>query len=255
MRNIVERKRCIKCNEIKHIDLFSNSNRSSDGKTNICLLCHNLSKKEWLKNNPDKHQVRKDKCKAKEQEKRKIVRDAIIKEYGSKCECCGEINVLLLAIDHINGGGRKQRKELKVGGSGIASLLSRKSFPKGEYRLLCHNCNSSHGYYGYCPHGGVCQIREYKNERSYYEHKRRVKARRLVIENYGGKCECCDEDFYEFLTIDHKDNSGASHREEIGINTIYFWLIRNNYPKDRFRLLCHNCNYATAHYGICHATI
>jgi len=245
-------KKCIKCEDVKHIDLFSNLKRSPDGKTNICKECHNLSKKNWLKDNPDKHQIRKEKCKVKEQEKRTIIRGVLIEEYGSKCECCGEDNVLLLAIDHINGGGRKQREELKVGGSGLMAILNRGDLPKNEYRLLCHNCNSAHGYYGYCPHSGVCLIRKYKNERSYYEHKRRVKARLLVIENYGGKCECCGESFYEFLTIDHKDNSGAKHREEIGINTIYFWLVKNDYPKDRFRLLCHNCNYAIAHYGRCH---
>ena len=25
-------------------------------------------------------------------------------------------------------------------------------FPKDKYRLLCHNCNQSMGWYGYCPH-------------------------------------------------------------------------------------------------------
>lgn len=244
--------RCIKCGEIKHIDLFANLKRSPSGKTNICKVCHNLSKKQWLIDNPDKHQIRKDNCKEQSKSEREIVRNILIKEYGGKCECCGEDSQLFLAIDHINGGGRKQRKELKVGGSGLAAMIERGDLVKDQYRLLCHNCNSAHGYYGYCPHSGVCLVRNYKNARSFYEHKRRVRARLLVIENYGGECSCCGEDYYEFLTIDHSDNSGKQHREEIGINTIYFWLVRNHFPNDRFRLLCHNCNYSMAHNGRCH---
>lgn len=29
--------------------------------------------------------------------------------------------------------------------------LSKHGLPTG-FRVLCHNCNSAHGYYGYCPH-------------------------------------------------------------------------------------------------------
>lgn len=33
-------------------------------------------------------------------------------------------------------------------------VLKRNKFPKG-YRILCHNCNLSKSFYGYCPHQGV----------------------------------------------------------------------------------------------------
>jgi hypothetical protein len=29
--------------------------------------------------------------------------------------------------------------------------LKRNGYPKG-FRVLCHNCNSARGLYGYCPH-------------------------------------------------------------------------------------------------------
>lgn len=36
-------------------------------------------------------------------------------------------------------------------GNGFMKWLKRNDWPKG-FRVLCHNCNSSLGYYGYCPH-------------------------------------------------------------------------------------------------------
>ncbi len=79
-----------------------------------------------------------------------------------------------------------------------------------------------------------------------------------VINAYGGRCVCCGEGTFEFLSIDHTYNDGAAHRKEPGMsggNTTCFWLQRNGFPKDRFQLLCHNCNLAKAFYGQCPHTI
>jgi hypothetical protein len=70
-----------------------------------------------------------------------------------KCACCGETHIEFLGIDHINGGGAKARKEL--GHGNIGASLKAQGYPLG-YRVLCHNCNMSIGFYGYCPH----QIKE-----------------------------------------------------------------------------------------------
>ncbi len=71
-----------------------------------------------------------------------------------KCACCGEPTLEFLAIDHINGGGRKQR--LEHGAFGVYRWLVRNGFPPG-FRVLCYNCNLARGFYGYCPHenGGI----------------------------------------------------------------------------------------------------
>jgi hypothetical protein len=66
-----------------------------------------------------------------------------------KCDCCGETTLEFLSIDHVNGGGSKHRKELN--GISIYAWLKRNKYPVG-FRVLCHNCNLSIGYYGYCPH-------------------------------------------------------------------------------------------------------
>jgi len=78
----------------------------------------------------------------------------------------------------------------------------------------------------------------------------------LVILAYGGKCECCGETAPEMLTIDHIDGNGsAERRSRRGLNegwNFYSYLIRNNFPKDNYRLLCHNCNRsAYVNGGVC----
>jgi len=67
---------------------------------------------------------------------------------------------------------------------------------------------------------------------------------------YGWNCACCDEDQYEFLTIDHIGGGGSKHRREIGSRRLYSWLADHNYPEG-FQVLCHNCNMAIGFYGHC----
>lgn len=75
-----------------------------------------------------------------------------------KCACCGEKHIEFLSIDHINGGGVKHRKQLGAKWT-IYAWLKKNNFPKG-YRILCHNCNLSKGFYGYCPHEREIEILE-----------------------------------------------------------------------------------------------
>lgn len=79
------------------------------------------------------------------------------------------------------------------------------------------------------------------------------RLRRKVIDVYGGKCVCCGEATYEFLTLDHKYNDGAEHRRELNANggtTMLRWIVRNGYP-DRIQVLCWNCNAARQYHGRC----
>jgi hypothetical protein len=80
----------------------------------------------------------------------------------------------------------------------------------------------------------------------------RAKHKKLVIAGYGGKCECCDEDRSEFLTIDHIFGDGKLERTTTkkGLK-LYSWLIKNNFPRDRYRLLCMNCNFSIGKFGYC----
>ena len=110
------------------------------GKVN-CQRCHD-DNREWYERNWDKQRA---KVRQKSQQFRQMILDA----YGAKCACCGETRREFLAIDHVHGGGGKHRKAKST--EGTWKEIVAKGFPP-EYRILCHNCNSSLGWYGYCPH-------------------------------------------------------------------------------------------------------
>lgn len=77
-----------------------------------------------------------------------------------------------------------------------------------------------------------------------------------VLTHYGSSCECCGEDRYEFLCLDHRDGGGNQHRKAVGKNAsllgsaFYWWVKREGFP-DGFRVLCHNCNMSRGLYGYC----
>lgn len=64
------------------------------------------------------------------------------------------------------------------------------------------------------------------------------------------KCQCCGEEIFEFLSIDHINGGGSNHRKKLKGSTIYYWLKKNNYPKG-YQVLCINCNFAKGHFGSC----
>lgn len=74
--------------------------------------------------------------------------------------------------------------------------------------------------------------------------------RRQVITAYGGKCACCGEADYRFLTIDHINGDGASHKAEIK-QSLTTWLKAQGYPQDGYQCLCYNCNCGKWLYGEC----
>ena len=101
----------------------------------------------------------KPEIKARRQEIEKIRRGdtkfsvlAIYSEGQPICQCCKEIAIEFLTIDHIRGGGRKHTREKGVGGGySLYRWLIKNNYPEG-FRVLCMNCNFAYGKYGYCPH-------------------------------------------------------------------------------------------------------
>lgn len=86
-----------------------------------------------------------------------------------RCACCGEKHIEFLTIDHINGGGTKERKEIlqeikkadeeeikkngrKKSGAPFYRWLIENNFPEG-YQVMCSNCNMAKGqsHKRYCP--------------------------------------------------------------------------------------------------------
>ncbi len=98
---------------------------------------------------------------------------------------------------------------------------------------------------------------KYKYQEKYYvankafKKKFRQELRQRVVKAYGGKCICCGENRWQFLTLDHPDGGGQIDRAKYRNSTgqIYGWAERNGYP-NIYRLLCMNCNWVRR-YHIC----
>lgn len=89
------------------------------------------------------------------------------------------------------------------------------------------------------------------HQRQYSKASRRAKKAELYAA-YGNACACCGERREEFLTIDHINGGGRAHRKQLpNQDALYADIRRLGYPKDRFRLLCWNCNAATSGRRLC----
>ncbi len=109
------------------------------------VLCYNCNLSKGYKNNASNNNVsRRALIKRKN---RKLVLQYYSNSEIPYCICCGETRYYYLSIDHIDGIGMKLREEM----GDIVTWLIDNNFPSG-YRVLCHNCNSSLGAYGFCPH-------------------------------------------------------------------------------------------------------
>ena len=195
-------------------------------------------------------------------ERHRLLRDEAIAAYGGACSCCGSSHSEFLAIDHTLGGGVRHRLYLGSrgigGGVGFYRWLKKNGYPP-EFRLMCHNCNCSTSWYGYCPHREShpfvpsCEHLSGKDLAKTVRQARRRRLRLEVVDGYGGRCACCGEDLVEFLAVDHVAGDGAEHRREIGKGSTYTFLrqiVTDGFP-ERYRLLCHNCNSSLGWYGHC----
>ena len=82
----------------------------------------------------------------------------MIETLGGKCACCGETEKMFLCLDHIKGNGRRDY-EKKGGPHGVWRRAIAEGLPRDKYRILCWNCNSALGLYGFCPHSNLTSPR------------------------------------------------------------------------------------------------
>jgi hypothetical protein len=87
-----------------------------------------------------------------------------------------------------------------------------------------------------------------------YARKWRAQLKLEMLEEFGWRCQCCNEDNPHFLTLDHINNDGNKHRAEVksgSVEMIYSQAKKEGWPKDRYQLLCINCNWAKGKWGVC----
>lgn len=78
----------------------------------------------------------------------------------------------------------------------------------------------------------------------------RQALRAEVIAALGGCCACCGEIEDAFLAIDHINGGGTAERKTAS-GTFYTRVKRAGFPRDVYRVLCHNCNFAIHLLGVC----
>ncbi len=99
----------------------------------------------------------------------------------------------------------------------------------------------------------LTKTQEYQRKH-YQEHKEEKQLRRKEIyeehkeaflQMYGNKCACCGESIRMFLALDHIEGQKGIPRvkKEVGVKAYRAAL--KKYDPTTYRILCHNCNFAT----------
>lgn len=76
------------------------------------------------------------------------VRNEIMDLLEGRCVCCHTSHRIFLQIDHVNGGGRKERIAT---GSNNRTILKKIKDGSKEYQLLCANCHAAKTVQLNCP--------------------------------------------------------------------------------------------------------
>lgn len=158
-----------------------------------------------------------------------------IEGYGSKCSSCGETEFEFLTIDHVLNDGAKHRAE--IGNVDIYTWAERNGFPD-SLQCLCFSCNIEKSV--------KARRKDVVSPSGYTQRRKREK----ILNHYGAKCSCCEEDNEHKLAIDHIDGGGCKHRKSTK-NNIYKEIIDRGFPPT-YRILCANCNHsARVGNGVC----
>jgi hypothetical protein len=217
-------------------------------------------RKSW-KENPS---IRENNQKYKKERKR-----ICYKLLGNSCKICGHNDQDILVIDHIHDDGQEERK------TGLSNIkLWNKIINEGDcgkYQLLCFNCNLKKsiqrgsgvlkvGVDKKCPTCAVVKdLSEFKQDRKYkdgyyYECKICTKKRNVIIKQLAfmklgsSSCVACGTNDMDVLTVDHVNNDGWVSRniDKTGVS-LYRKLVNGTLDRNRFKVLCLNCNIKKFH--------
>lgn len=207
-------KKCYSCKEVKLFSNFYRNTALKDGYQGDCKPCSDAK----LRRAPS-HPVN--------------IRRQALTVLGVFCVHCGFDDIRVLQIDHINGGGFKERKALSA--RSIYNKVVRQE--TNDYQVLCINCN---------------QIKRHVNDEFRFStlsidlsavssrmRNRRIRADALKI--LGDCCLYCNFSDPGALQIDHVYGGGSQDRKKKGRKQTELQIIQGDV--ESYQLLCANCNW------------
>ena len=152
---IQKQKHCRGCATTKPVNEFYFLNKKKGYRRHRCIPCINAQNQQWADENREKkrkgareHQrfkyrdnleAARAKSRSESQKELLELKTECFEKLGGVCVHCDyDIDQRALQIDHVHGGGTKERKKL-----GSTAALYRKVLAdtEGNYQLLCANCN------------------------------------------------------------------------------------------------------------------
>ena len=128
---------CPQCGIEKNLKDFHAHSRGTNNRQFYCKTCQGERAKQYYRDNYQHY-------KWVTQKRNMKIKVEVFSHYSNStpvCATCGETDILVLCLDHINGGGSKHRKILGVvGGAAFYRKLRKDEYPTG-YQVLCANCN------------------------------------------------------------------------------------------------------------------
>lgn len=195
---------------------------------------------EYRQNNRERiaeyYQNNREKVRGKQVEYYQNLRSMAYKLLGNHCMYCGCCGPDMLVIDHINGGGKLEVREL---GSHIYARVINHPDPNSTYQLLCATCNEIKAY----------ESGERATGTNHADAIYRSGLRDQIIRELGTYCHNCgwNRDG-QVLHIDHVKNNGGAERKKFGgANFKYYQYILDNLSSGDYTILCPCCHLAKSY--------
>ena len=114
--------------------------RGRDEVFRRCKPCSRKATEAWKRGDSQlaaKYRLRQNAHRRTTAKARRVaLRESVLNLYGNRCGYCGTDDPVVLDLDHVTGGGNKDRKT-----SWAYSAYSKALKNKEDFQILCRNCN------------------------------------------------------------------------------------------------------------------
>ena len=130
--NLPTMKTCKQCGIEKPITEFPVADKRGIRRGN-CRTCYNAYHRAL-------YAKKRGEYKARSLRNADAIRERVFSHYGRSCRSCGESDIIVLTIDHIEDDGAVRRREGEPRGLAFYRWIGNNGFPD-DLQVLCRNCN------------------------------------------------------------------------------------------------------------------